>query len=138
MFLPKKILVIDDDDAVFYFLQRKLGYLYRMVSTTEPGLAVDCAIRENPDLILCDIDMPKISGGELSVKFLECEYTRRIPFMYLTSYVSPSEISDLRGNIGGRHCIAKATPAYEMIERIEQMLQSPSAYPSDHGGSWGG
>lgn len=123
MSIPKKILVIDDDEAVFHYLQQKLGYLYHLVTTTEPGLAVDLAVRESPDLILCDIDMPDISGGELADLFRECEYTRRIPFAYLTSFISPSEIRDLCGNIGGRRGIAKATPAPEMIQMIEQMLQ---------------
>ncbi|MBI3149135.1 MAG: response regulator [Betaproteobacteria bacterium] len=115
--------MIDDDEAVFGYLQTKIGCLYDLVTTTEAGLAVDLAVRVEPDLILCDIDMPDINGGELSVKFRECEYTRHIPFAYLTSFVSPREVRDLRGNVGGRHGIAKATPAPEMIEMIEQLLQ---------------
>lgn len=123
IFLKKKILVVDDDDAMFGYLQKKIGYLYDLVTTTEPELALDLAVREAPDLILCDIDMPVISGGELSVRFIECEYTRSIPFAYLTAFVSPSEVRELHGNVGGRHGIAKATPAPEMIGMIEQLLR---------------
>lgn len=119
----KKILVIDDDDAVFGYLRKTIGYLYDLVTTTEPGLALDLAVREAPDLILCDIDMPGTDGGDLSARFFECEYTRRIPFAFLTAFVSPSEVCDLRGNVGGRHGISKATPAPEMIERIERLLR---------------
>lgn len=119
----KKILVIDDDEAVFGYLKRKIGYLYDLVTTTEPGLALDLAVREEPDLVLCDIDMPGIDGGDLSARFFECAYTRRIPFAYLTSFVSPDEVRDLRGNVGGRHGISKATPAPEMIETIERLLR---------------
>lgn len=119
----KKILVIDDDEAVFGYMKAKIGYLYDLVTTTEPRLALDLAACVAPDLILCDIDMPDIDGGELSVSFLECEYARHIPFVYLTSFVSPREVRELRGNIGGRYGIAKATPAPEMIEMIEQLLR---------------
>lgn len=123
MSAKKKIQVIDDDEMIFTYLQKKIGYLYDLVTTTEPDLAVALAIRQKPNLILCDIDMPVISGGELSVKFRECEATRYIPFAYLTSFVSPREVRELRGNVGGCHGIAKATPAPEMIEMIERLLR---------------
>lgn len=122
MFPKRKILVIDDDFAVFAFLRAKIGGLYDLLTTTEPALALDLAVREEPDLILCDIDMPGVDGGELSLRFQECEFTRRIPFAYLTSFVSPDEVRHLHGNVGGRRGIAKATPAPEMIEIIERML----------------
>ena len=118
----KKILVIDDDEAVFGFLHIKIGYLYDLVTTTEPELALDIAVSEAPDLILCDIDMPGKSGGDLAVEFLECDALRHIPFAYLTSFVSPQEVRDLRGNVGGRRGLAKTTQAPEMIQIIEQLL----------------
>jgi CheY-like chemotaxis protein len=123
MSAKKKILVIDDDEMVFVYLQKKIGYLYDLVTMTEPTLAVNMAVLKEPDLILCDIDMPGLSGGELGVRLYECAYTRLIPFAYLTSFVTPSEVRDLKGNVGGRPGIAKATPGPEMIEIIEQMLQ---------------
>ncbi|MBI3149134.1 MAG: response regulator [Betaproteobacteria bacterium] len=118
----KKILVIDDDEAVLSYLQQTLGPLYDVVATTEPGLAVDLALRLEPDLILCDIDMPDVNGGELSCRFFACEDTREIPFAYLTSFVLPEEVCAPHGNIVVRRSIAKATPASEMIRMIEQML----------------
>lgn len=118
----KKILVIDDDEAVFGYLQSKIGHLYDLVTTTQPELAINVVRQEKPDLILCDIDMPELSGGDLAVLFAEYSHTRDIPFAYLTSYVSPSEVRSLAGNVGGRKGIAKRTPIPEMIEIIERML----------------
>ncbi|OGB31259.1 MAG: hypothetical protein A3F78_20555 [Burkholderiales bacterium RIFCSPLOWO2_12_FULL_61_40] len=119
----KKILVIDDDEAVFDYLQQRLGHLYDLVTTTESRLAVKLALQVQPDLILCDIDMPDVNGGDLSGRFFECEYTRQIPFAYLTALLIPSEVRDRRGNIGARRGIAKTTPGPEMIQLIEQMLR---------------
>lgn len=121
--LRKKILVIDDDEAVFGYLKTKIGFLYDLVTTVEPAMALDIAMREDPDLVLCDIDMPGLDGGDLSARFMGCSYTRKIPFAYLTSFVSPEEIRDLGGNVGGRFGISKATPAPEMIEAIERLVR---------------
>lgn len=119
----KRILVIDDDETVFLFLRKKLGHLYDLITTTEPAGALDLALREKPDLILCDIGMPWINGGDLSGRFFECEVTRYIPFAYLTSIVSPCEVQDRGGRIGVRPGISKATPAPEMVETIERLLR---------------
>lgn len=119
----KKILVIDDDEAVFDCMQRKLGHLYDLMTTTAPRSAVALAVRVRPDLILCVVDMPEINGGELSGRFFECENIRSIPFAYLTSFVLPNVVRDRHGNISARRGIAKATPASEMILMIERMLR---------------
>lgn len=122
MISPKKrILVIDDDEAVFAYLQRTLGHLYELVTTTEPESAIYLAMKEQPDLILCDVDMPVVNGVELSCRLFECKRTRKIPLAYLTSFVS-AEIPRLRDNAAVRRVIAKAMPAEELIPAIERML----------------
>lgn len=129
MSAKKKILVIDDDESVFVYLQKKIGAAYALVTTTEPEWAMELALLEKPDLILCDIDMPGLSGGDLSLRFMALEQTRQIPFAYLTSLVSPSEVRDLSGYIGGCRGMAKGTPAAEMTRQIEQLLRSTRSAP---------
>jgi CheY-like chemotaxis protein len=58
----KKILLVDDDEAVLDVLQAKLGATFDIVSTNDAQKAVGLAIRERPDLIVCDIDMPDMDG----------------------------------------------------------------------------
>lgn len=121
----KKIFVIDDDEAILAFLERKIGYLYELTIITEPARALVLALSEKPDLILCDIDMPAMDGGDISAQFYKDPRVRGIPFAFLTSFVSPQEVRDLRNNVGGRPGISKATPAPEMIEAIERLLNAP-------------
>lgn len=123
MFPPKRILVIDDDEAVFACLQRIRGRLYDVLTTAEPQGAVDLAARVQPDLILCDMDMPDVNGVELSCRFFDCERTRKMPFAYLTSFVPLAAILRLRSNVGARRIITKTMPGSEMIATIERMLQ---------------
>lgn len=117
----KKIMLIDDDEAVINYLTVKLGKHYDLISTTEPLIAVTLANREKPDLILCDIDMPEMGGGEVAAALSELPATSHIPLVYLTSLVSPQEAHELQGHVGGRPGVAKRAPLSELLACIESL-----------------
>ena len=68
--MRKKILLVDDDQAVLDFLQAKLGVRYDLVTTAAADAVMRLAHKEMPDLILCDIDMPELDGGDISAAAL--------------------------------------------------------------------
>jgi len=116
----KKILLIDDDQAVVSYLVTKLSKLYEVASTTDPRMAVRLARSELPDVILCDIDMPEMSGGDVAAALSEDSDTARIPLIYLTALVSPEETRDLAGQVGGRPGVSKRAPLSELVQRIDE------------------
>lgn len=118
----KLILVIDDDEAVFAYMRRKIGSEFDLLTTMQSNRAVDMALRFKPNLVLCDIDMPDVDGGELSTRFYQCERTRRIPFVFLTALIRPGEVDRAKTLNGSRRIIAKATPASEMTRLINGLL----------------
>ncbi len=119
----KKILLVDDDEAVVSYLVVKLAKYYDLISTTDPMQAVALAREEQPDLILCDIDMPDMSGGDLASALTEDPDTAFIPVLYLTSLVSPQETKDLQGQVGGRPGISKRAPMAELLARIDELAR---------------
>jgi CheY-like chemotaxis protein len=118
----KKILVIDDDAAVLDFLVAKLGASHDVVSTASPRDALRLAREQRPDLILCDIDMPEIDGGDLSVELFDDDSLRRIPFVFLTAIASPKDLGARGGYLGGRMAISKDLPADELLGRVRELL----------------
>jgi CheY-like chemotaxis protein len=117
----KKLLLVDDDEAVISYLTAKLGKYFEIVSTSEPLMAVTLAAHEHPDAILCDIDMPEMNGGDVA-KALEADTrTARIPLVYLTALMSPDEAKDLQGRVGGRPGVAKRAPMAELLAVIESV-----------------
>ena len=119
MFDQLKILVVDDDEAVLDYLQAKLGHRYDVVSTNAPENVLELARRHRPALILCDVDMPAMDGGDVSAALYADDETREIPMLFLSGLV-PAK--DKRGEVGGRPAVSKSAPVEELIARIESLM----------------
>ena len=116
----KKILLVDDDQAVVAYLVAKLAKSYDVVSTTDPRKAVAMTRAELPDVILCDIDMPGMSGGDVAAALAEDTGLARIPLIYLTGLVSPQEAQELQGQVGGRPGVSKRAPLAQLVAAIDE------------------
>ena len=114
----KNVLLVDDDHAVTDYLQIKLGKAYDVQVTNEPRAVLALARKGQPDLILCDIDMPDMDGGDVCRVLSDDEQTRHIPILYLTSMVSREEVQMMGGQIGGRPGVSKDAPIEEFLARI--------------------
>ena len=83
----KRILVIEDNEANMYligFILRKNGHEVIEARTGEEGL--ELAIKDKPDLVLMDIQLPGIDGLETTRRIRESEADSEVPVIALTSY----------------------------------------------------
>lgn len=119
MHARKKVLLVDDDDAVVSYLAAKLSPRYDVISTVQPRVVVAMARAERPDVILCDIDMPGMSGGEVAAALAADVDTATIPLVYLTALVSPEETRALRGEVSGHPAVSKKARMAELVDRID-------------------
>lgn len=83
----KKILCIDDETNILNLLRRILeGAGYEVATTSEPQDALSVLERENPDLVVLDVQMPGVSGLEI---FDELKNrNERYPVLFATGYPS--------------------------------------------------
>jgi two-component system cell cycle response regulator DivK len=83
----KRVLVVEDNKTNRYmitFLLEKNGYTVIEARDGETG--VDLAVKEKPDLIIMDIQLPDINGLEATRKIRASEADGNIPIIALTSY----------------------------------------------------
>ena len=113
----RKLLVVDDDEAVLDYLRAKLGARYELLAVSEAERVLELARLGRPDLILCDIDMPGMDGGDVSAALFADDATRDIPVLFLSALLSATQ------QVGGRHAIAKSAPVEQLIARIESLLK---------------
>jgi len=120
----KKLLLVDDDAAVLEYLGIKLGREFELTGCLSAGEAL-AALRERaPDLILCDIDMPGMDGGDLSATLFAQEETRAIPVVFLTALLTPADLSARGNQLAGRAAVSKHAPIDEILSRIRSALAS--------------
>ena len=118
-----KILIVDDDELALEIVTAKLSQRYDIVSTQDPGNVHRLARDIEPDLIICDFDMPEMDGTEVSDALRADEELRLIPFMFLTALATTTDMARMHKQIGGRRAISKDSPIERIIERIEEMLR---------------
>ncbi len=86
------ILYIEDDPGSLALVQRALSYAgYRVVTATRGIEGLDTAKREMPDLILMDINLPDLSGREVTTKLRSDARFRTLPIIALTALSQAGE-----------------------------------------------
>ena len=121
--MKKRVLVVDDDSAVLDFWKAKLAARYEVLTTSSPESVLAMARREKPHLILCDVDMPDVDGGDISSALFADNELRDIPVLFLTGLVGPDELKRLAGQLGGRAAVSKSEPVDAILSRIESLLE---------------
>jgi two-component system, OmpR family, response regulator len=120
----KKILIVDDEGAMTRMLKRNLEATNRYdVRTENTSSAVIAAATEfAPDLILMDVMMPGMDGGEVAAKLKENKTLANIPIVFLSAIVKKEETQATGGNIGGLTFLAKPVKMQDLITCIENHL----------------
>jgi len=83
----KRILVVEDNETNLYlikFILEKSGY--EVIEAREGAVGVELAIKEKPDLIIMDLQLPDIDGLEATKRIRASEADSDIPIVALTSY----------------------------------------------------
>lgn len=119
----KKVLLIEDDmvlrEATADFLAEE-GFV--VFTAIDGMLGIKSAIKNLPDLILCDIEMPNFNGYEVYSILQENTDTRLIPFIFLTAR---TEKEDVRAGMlkGVDDYITKPFDYDELLETINIRIE---------------
>src|SRR5690606_30064941 len=128
----KKILVIEDNNEIRENIVEILeldGYEAMEAANGVEGVQV--ALKEVPDLIICDIMMPELDGYGVLHILSKKEATAGIPFIFLTA---KAERSDMRKgmNLGADDYLTKPFDDTELLEAIEVRLKKVDALKKDY------
>ncbi|MEA3207014.1 MAG: two-component system, OmpR family, response regulator [Chthoniobacter sp.] len=123
-----KILVVDDDP--------KISGLIRVILEKAGGCEV---LEENrsfaarvaarsflPDVVLLDVDMPGLDGGDVATELRSDPVLKSIPILFVTSLVSRREIVS-QNAIRSGHYVAKPIEPAVLLQAVRALLEPVAA-----------
>ena len=124
----KKILVVDDEAAFTRLLKlnlEKTGH-YEVREVNRAPAALSAARELKPDLILLDVVMPAMDGGDVAALIRQDKSLKDTAVLYLTATVAKREVRHEPLASGGSLFLAKPISLEELVHHINQQLQMPA------------
>jgi CheY-like chemotaxis protein len=119
-----KILVIDDDRTFVRFVRSCLEALhYEVIPTFDGNEGMEKLKEKNPDLIILDIEMPKMDGYTFLLEIRKLVHAREIPIVIITAKEGMRDIFKMEGV---SEYIVKPINAKELIDTVQKYLPDNS------------
>ena len=121
--MPSKILVVDDSDDTREVMAKLLELESFTVVTAEDGSAgLDTADAERPDLIITDVNMPRMNGIEMIKRLREQDGFATVPIMAITAYGNGVAKEALEA--GANRAATKPIQFTELVVEIKELLEA--------------
>jgi DNA-binding response OmpR family regulator len=118
------VLVVDDDPVILQLLQVNFemeGFRVLTAGDGEEGLARVRA--DHPDVVVCDVMMPKLNGLQVLEQMKADPDTKDIPIVMLSAKAQASEIQQGR-DLGADDYVTKPFDPIELTDKISALLDS--------------
>ena len=120
--VPKTVLIVEDNDLnmkLFHDLLEAHGY--DILQTKDGMEALRLARLHRPDLILMDIQLPEVSGLEVTKWIKEDDELRSIPIIAVTAFAMKGDEEKIREG-GCEAYIAKPISVVNFLQTVERYL----------------
>lgn len=120
----KRILIVDDEISFTRLLKLNLeqGYDYEVRVENWPEDALAAARDFRPDLVLLDVLMPRLFGGDVAARMRADSELKGTPIVFFTAAVTKTRVKEHGDLISGFHFLAKPAPVEEIVRHIERRL----------------
>jgi two-component system, cell cycle response regulator DivK len=117
----KTILYVEDNEFNLKIVRQLLSRTsYRLIEAVDGEQGVATALRELPDLILMDIQLPKLSGLDATRKLRSDPKTAQIPIIVVTSFALSGDDKKAQ-DAGASAYLAKPYSPRELLAMIRKL-----------------
>lgn len=121
--MAKKILIVDDDPHIVKLIESRLKINgYDVVVALDGQRGLEEARKQQPDLILLDLMLPKLSGYNLCRMLKFDEKYKHIPILIFTARAQESD-EKLGFEVGADAYITKPFKPDILLGKIHELLQ---------------
>ena len=113
----KTILVVEDDPQLRHLYWQALTFEGFHVMTAEDGITgLDCLSHTRPDVVVLDLNVPRLSGVQIYREIMANPETRTIPVIVVTG-ADPADVVSQATAL-----LLKPVPVYQVVEEIHRHL----------------
>jgi CheY-like chemotaxis protein len=118
----KRILIVDDEAGFTRMLKLNLEQTgrFEVVVVNSPEDALAAARAFKPGLVLLDVFMPRMSGGDVAALLQAEPELSGVPIVFITAAVQESRVKEHGGVIGGVPFVAKPATLESILAVIEK------------------
>lgn len=122
MLKKKKILIVDDEKDVTEMVKMNLEGTgeYEVLAENNAVNVINVVRKFKPDLILMDVMMPEMDGGEIANQIKSDQGVKDTPIVFLTAAVTKEEAILQDNTIGGYPFMAKPVTINELLSCIKK------------------
>ena len=122
--MPKTILVVDDEPVVVEIAKRKLEDRgYEVLTAGNGEEALESLKTKVPDLIVLDIQMPKMNGYTFMMEKSKTPEYVKIPVIVLTAY---NEMEPLFKRHGVKAYLLKPLKLQDLLDKVTLVVGAPA------------
>ncbi len=115
-----KVLIIEDHADVADYIRHCLSPTYKIQTASDGEAGLQKALATLPDVILCDVMMPKVNGFDVCQQLKAHRHTGHIPIILLTAKASQED--KITGLVNGADAfITKPFDKKELLVRLEKL-----------------
>jgi len=121
--MPKTVLIVEDNELNMKLFRDLLqAHGYETLHTREGMKALEIAREHHPDLILMDIQLPEVSGMEVTKWIKEDDELASIPIIAVTAFAMKGDEERIREG-GCEAYISKPISVVPFMETIKSFLE---------------
>ncbi|HEY7764314.1 MAG TPA: response regulator [Aestuariivirgaceae bacterium] len=122
----KSILIVEDNELNMKLFSDLLeAHGYRVIQTRDGLSALDLARRHKPDLVLMDIQLPEVSGIEVTKWMKEADDLKHIPVIAVTAFAMKGDEEKIKEG-GCEAYISKPISVLSFLQTIDGFLKKAS------------
>jgi two-component system, cell cycle response regulator DivK len=123
----QKVLYVEDNEYNRKIVRQLLARTsYRLIEAVDGEAGVEAARRELPDLILMDVQLPKMSGLDATRLLRADPATGHIPILVITSFALSGD-RERAAEAGATGYLAKPYSPRELLARVREILPEAAA-----------
>ena len=127
--MTKRVLLCDDEIHILRAAELKVSRAGYEVQIARDGQeAWEIILQNQPDVLVTDVQMPRMDGFELSRRIRGNETTKDLPILMLTAKGFELEQQELMEKWGIVDILAKPFSPRELVRLIDQIVAEPAAH----------